>query len=308
MTVSINGTTYATIQAAVDAAVDGDRIEITAGTYQEQLTIDGKNITLSGAGPGETVILSPDLANLTVNLVDDARGQPNQCAVIAVKNDAQVTIEGLTVDGNDQGAVSNAQFVGIYALNSNLVVDDVHVTRVDELAGQAASGNQRNHAIVADSHAGAGAHTITVQNSLIDLFQKTGIFVSGPTLTANLHDNQIVGAGPTGQAQNAIQLGSFSGVGTDGTISNNTITAIGYNGDPVNGVGSGILVYMAADGVDVTGNSLTAAGGGSHAHGIAVSDGSDFLQSRRRLQQRANCNRQYNFGLRARPDPDWSAV
>ena len=128
--------------------------------------------------------------------MDSSRGLPNQYSVVGIKNGADVTIHGLTVDGNDQGAVANGggQFSGIYALNSDVVVDDVHVTKVDELAGPAASGNQRNHAIVADSQASAGEHTITVQNSLIDLFQKTGIFVNGSTLTANVHDNTIVGA------------------------------------------------------------------------------------------------------------------
>ena len=52
MTVSINGTTYATIQAAVDAAANGDTIEITAGTYTEDVTITGKSITIDGAETG----------------------------------------------------------------------------------------------------------------------------------------------------------------------------------------------------------------------------------------------------------------
>lgn len=228
-------------KAAINAASDGDTILIAAGTYQEQLTIDGKNVTLSGAGQGQTIILSPGAANLTVNVVDSSRGLPNQYSVIGIKNGADVTIENLTIDGNDQGAAANGggQFTGIYALNSDVLVDDVHVTKVDELAGQAASGNQRNHAIVADSQPAAGEHTITVQNSLIDLFQKTGIFVLGPTLTANLHDNQIVGAGPGVQAQNGIQIGSSgAGAGTDATVTNNTITGLGVTGNPANGVGT----------------------------------------------------------------------
>lgn len=42
LTVGLGGT-YSTIQAAVDAAGNGDTIEIAAGTYREQVTVDGKN-------------------------------------------------------------------------------------------------------------------------------------------------------------------------------------------------------------------------------------------------------------------------
>jgi hypothetical protein len=38
------GGTYSTIQAAVDAAGNGDTILIAAGTYREQVTVNGKDI------------------------------------------------------------------------------------------------------------------------------------------------------------------------------------------------------------------------------------------------------------------------
>ena len=43
---------FATIQAAVDAALNGDTIDIAAGTYREQATISGKVLTIHGAGDG----------------------------------------------------------------------------------------------------------------------------------------------------------------------------------------------------------------------------------------------------------------
>src|SRR6185503_7843099 len=46
---------YATIQAAVDAAVSGDTILIAAGTYREQVTVNGKDISILGAGSGQTI-------------------------------------------------------------------------------------------------------------------------------------------------------------------------------------------------------------------------------------------------------------
>ena len=43
---------YATIQAAVNAAADGDTIEIAAGTYTENVTITGKGLTIDGVKSG----------------------------------------------------------------------------------------------------------------------------------------------------------------------------------------------------------------------------------------------------------------
>ena len=76
--VLLNGTTaFATIQAAIDAATDGDVITASEGVFEEHLSIDGKAVTLEGAGAG-TVINSVEIyqaaatvRNLTVNLVAD---------------------------------------------------------------------------------------------------------------------------------------------------------------------------------------------------------------------------------------------
>jgi predicted outer membrane repeat protein len=47
---------YATIQSAVDAAVDGDTILVAPGTYRESILWTGKAIALLGAGPGVTIV------------------------------------------------------------------------------------------------------------------------------------------------------------------------------------------------------------------------------------------------------------
>jgi pectin methylesterase-like acyl-CoA thioesterase/plastocyanin len=48
---------YATIQAAIDNAIPGDRIEVDAGIYAEAIDLQGKALTLSSRmGPGSTLI------------------------------------------------------------------------------------------------------------------------------------------------------------------------------------------------------------------------------------------------------------
>ena len=45
------------LQAAIDAAVDGDQIEAAPGTYYEQINFNGKAVRLYGRdGPGATAI------------------------------------------------------------------------------------------------------------------------------------------------------------------------------------------------------------------------------------------------------------
>jgi nitrous oxidase accessory protein NosD len=54
------------IQAAVDKASSGDTIRIEAGTYQEAVCVDGKGLTIEGAGRGEdgTKIVWPEWTTL----------------------------------------------------------------------------------------------------------------------------------------------------------------------------------------------------------------------------------------------------
>ena len=270
LTVGLGGT-YSTIQAAVDAAGNGDRIEIAAGTYREQVTVDGKNITLQGAGSGQTIIEAPDAASLVSNASDSNASRPTKYAVVTIKGDADVTIAGVTVDGRDQASIpnppTNYDFMAIYVLNSDAHIDGVVAKGADELAGDDVSGNQRNHAILVTSHdvghGGTGAHTVEIENSTVSGFQKTGIFVNGSTLTANIHDNTIVGTHTANTAQNGIQVGSLFGAvgdgdfsGTHATIDHNTITDIGNSGPA--GSASGIIVFSGdASAVSITNNTLT---------------------------------------------------
>jgi hemolysin type calcium-binding protein len=294
VTISISGQvqTYATIQEAVDAAVNGDIVLVSAGTFREQVTVSDKNITIQGAGAGQTIIESPAAASLVTHASDTNSSRPTKYAVITVTADADVTITGLTVDGRDQGSIpstpTNYDFLGIYVLNSNAHIDGVAVTGIDELAGPDVSGVQRNLGIVATSHdaahGGNGPHTVEIENSTVSGFQKGGIFVNGSTLTANIHDNTIAGVHTSNTAQNGIQIGSLFGAGgvgtgdfsgTYATVDHNTITDVGNDGPA--GSASGIIVFDGdASGVSITNNILT---GWASPHPNSGNNGIVFVDS-----------------------------
>ena len=117
--------------------------------------------------------------------------------------------------------------------------------------------------VTTSTHGGTGAHTVEIENSTVSGFQKDGIFVNGSTLTANIHDNTIVGTHTANTAQNGIQVGSLFGAvgdgdfsGTHATIDHNTITDIGNNGPA--GSASGIIVFDGdASSVSITNNTVT---------------------------------------------------
>jgi hypothetical protein len=56
------GGDFTSIQAAVDAAAAGDRVEIAPGSYVEDVQLDDKALTLLGTGGAELTFLSPATA------------------------------------------------------------------------------------------------------------------------------------------------------------------------------------------------------------------------------------------------------
>jgi pectin methylesterase-like acyl-CoA thioesterase len=131
---------YSSIQAAIDAASDGDAIYIAAGTYREQLTIRGKQLDVLGAvGDDRSSLVtleSPDVANLDVDPMDADGELIAQCAVIRVRNDAHVTMRHLIIDGRHQGWVlrrsdPHLDFASISTVNADTVVEHVETRGFD---------------------------------------------------------------------------------------------------------------------------------------------------------------------------------
>ncbi len=241
---------FTTIQAAVDAASSGDTILIGSGTYKEQVLINGKNVTLEGVG--NVTVQSPDSASLVASF--NAFGQ-DKYAVIGVENASNVTIDNITVDGLGQGnqpGAAGGDFEGIAYLNASGHVTNSIITGVIDTPFDGAQHGNALAAFVTDH----SAQTLEVANNTIEDFQKNGMKLSGDGLTVNVHDNHVTGLGATGTiAQNGIEL--INGAG--GSVIHNDVSDIGYS--PASDVGTGILVYQAASGVQVDNNTVTGVSG-----------------------------------------------
>jgi len=85
---------YATIQAAIDAASDGDTILVAEGLYKENLSIT-EGITLSGGWNISFTVQSPGMS------IIDAQGLGRVISITCATSDTVVTVDGFTVQGGD---------------------------------------------------------------------------------------------------------------------------------------------------------------------------------------------------------------
>lgn len=83
---------YATVQAAIDAAANGDAIVVSPGTYRENLVVDGKNVTIRS--------LSGDPADTILDGSGASTSSGGEATVAFVGN-SRATIGGLTIKGGN---------------------------------------------------------------------------------------------------------------------------------------------------------------------------------------------------------------
>jgi hypothetical protein len=107
------GTPFCTVQAAINAATAGDRIEIAAGTYIETLAVD-RNLTLAGAG----ISAVEGTCDGTTNLIGSS--------AISVSAGVTATLTNVTVKGGAApfggGGISNA---GVLFVSNSEVCDNL---------------------------------------------------------------------------------------------------------------------------------------------------------------------------------------
>ncbi|MBD3256841.1 hypothetical protein GF377_00310 [candidate division GN15 bacterium] len=236
--IEVGVSTNGTIQEGVDLVLPGGTVNVTAGTYEEQVNI-AKDLYLLGEGQGVTIVQSPTA------LTDFFTTGSNDNYPIMYVHDADVDLEGLTVDGLGRGN-ANYRFVGIGYYNAGGSITDIHLTSVRD---EPFSGSQHGVSVYANIDDG-GPYSVDVTDVLVDDMQKTGISLAGDGLTCSVTNSTVVGQGPTDvTAQNGIQIG----FGADGTVTDCSISDIAWTGG--SWIASGMLFYDGGT-IDVLGNNV----------------------------------------------------
>jgi hypothetical protein len=224
--VCINGgACYGTIQAAADAAHDGDTIRLGPGTYAGGVTIV-HSITLQGAGSGKTAI--------------SGGGPVLTLGSYRAATEPTISIDGVTITGGvTTTSPESRDFVaedGVFAYGGG-----VYVAANSDFSGGATVSI--SNSVIANNEA-----TPTLTLGCTDpcthfaLAAGGGIYTSGQLTLKNTTVDDNVSGGPT--ASKAIGGGILSATSgrltvENSTVSNNRVTVVDPNG--VQATGAGIL-------------------------------------------------------------------
>jgi len=247
MAAHINGdpTVYATIQAAVDAAAPGAVINVDAGSYSEQISIN-KSLTLRGAQAGvdaRSNLRASGTNESVITGIDLGGGKISNALYIAAND---VTIDGFTVQGNTSSDVMRGAGIVIAPHMSGAhILDNIIQNNV---AGLFLANSSASDAAIIQ-------HNVFRSNNNDGPNGGRGIYtdggISGGTLTnvvidANAFFNNSGGSGTTG-LEAAIALESQ-------TLNSQTNLQITNNVFDSNG--KALLAY-AASGLLIQGNVVS---------------------------------------------------
>lgn len=231
---------YATIQSAVSAASPGDVIDVTPGTYKEDVLI-GKPLSLLALFPGTAIIDASKLSNgVYIDGFDNHGLASVEVAGFLIKNAVNegiliantsfVTIRDNRLFGNDSGLTSGCPGLPSYEVDEAFDCGEgIHLSAVD-------------HSTIANNTVRHNAGGILVSDD------------SGPT-----HDNLIIGNTVSDNPFDCgITLASHPSTAFVAGIVHNTIADnfVSHNGFQEPGAGAGVGIFSAGPGGVVSGNVI----------------------------------------------------
>lgn len=241
-------TVYPTIQEAVNAAVNGDEIQIEAGTYTEQVVIENKDLKIKGKDGAS--IQAPFFPVLY-----QTYGTESLRGIILIKG-GNVKIEKLTIDGVNRGKQIQT-LCGVIFANADGEVKNCTIRDIRNLT---LNSSYQGRAVYIENSL-AEMKKVSVKDNDIFGFQYIGVEAFGdPTiedvpaysnLEVSVNNNNITGLGQISQLP---QSGVYLHHGVTGEIKNNRISNIHYENGNIYGAGvfTKFCYYM-----DIKDNRLT---------------------------------------------------
>jgi parallel beta-helix repeat protein len=211
-TVCIAGCSYSSIQAAIDAAKDGDVVEVESGTYNENLFVN-KSITLKGVDTGEGAAV--------------VNAQGSGSAVI-LKADG-IVLEGLYI--TSAGPYPSA---GIEIISDDNLISGCEIWNCKHW-GIYLKGGSTNNTVSECITSNNGNDGVMIYKSPGNLFRENTVGNNGYN---GIHiiesDNNVVGGNILGNNTNS---GVYIDSSQNSVVMNNIIT---YNSRGIKLIGSGI--------------------------------------------------------------------
>jgi hypothetical protein len=251
-----------TIQAGINAAVAGDIVQVSAGTYYENINFSGKAITVTSAsGPAATIIDGSKNSSATVTFDSNEKstsvlsgftlrgGSYDEVSI----SSASPTIKGNIILGSSQyysygiyiqtgsgtiqgNLISDASYGGIISysgkgskISGNIIANNIGVG----IAVQYSSATDilQQNTIIGNRNGGLyyysfGTNGLTLIQNLIAANVNTGIDVVGNGAPVTMVSNTIANNQPSccGSAASEIQLDQFN---AKTAIRNNLVVAMG---------------------------------------------------------------------------------
>ena len=207
-------TPFTTIGSAVSAAAPHDTVRVCPGVYDEQVVIT-KPLTLQGV-TGATVKPSPMVGH-TTSLVSGRA----LAAIVLVKGTTGVTVEGLILDGADNGISSCAPSpspFGVFFRNASGTIRHNTIRNMRLAPGGEACPDGTGILV---QRSGRGTSRVSIKFNSIHDYQKNGMTLNEPGSIVDVNSNVVTGSGVAAtEDQAGIQLA----FGATGQVSENTVT------------------------------------------------------------------------------------